>query len=157
MDTRDLRNCFGRFTTGVTVVTWGENEYDRSGITVNSFTTVSMDPPLILVSIDKGTKAYRNMKGKPFVVNILSADQEALAWQFAGKNQQGLSIQWDQEKYGPILQGALATIECSPWEEFDAGDHVLRVGKVENYHYVDGDGLMFIQGKILNAQEQKIT
>ncbi|WP_238544649.1 flavin reductase family protein, partial [Geomicrobium sp. JCM 19037] len=128
-------------------------EEDRSGITVNSFTSVSLDPPLILVSIDKGTKAIQALENTPFIVNILSTGQEAIAWQFAGKQQQGLQIDWSQTDIGPKLEGSLATLECTPWESFDAGDHVLYLGKVENYEYTDGDGLMFYQGKFLNSIE----
>ncbi|MCP3740227.1 flavin reductase family protein [Rossellomorea sp. BNER] len=151
MDIRDLRNCLGKFATGVTVVTWNSENQQKQGITVNSFTSVSLDPPLVLVSIDKKAKANERMQGKPFVINILSSGQEAIAWQFAGKEQLGLQIDWEESNYGPKIQGSLATIECKPWEEYDGGDHVLYVGEVKNYHYEEGNALVFFQGKFLET------
>jgi flavin reductase (DIM6/NTAB) family NADH-FMN oxidoreductase RutF len=151
MDIRDLRNCLGKFATGVTVVTWNSENQQKQGITVNSFTSVSLDPPLVLVSIDKKAKANERMHGKPFVINILSSGQEAIAWQFAGKEQLGLQIDWEESNYGPKIQGSLATIECKPWKEYDGGDHVLYVGEVKNYHYEEGNALVFFQGKFLET------
>ncbi|WP_408011105.1 flavin reductase family protein [Pseudalkalibacillus sp. A8] len=153
MDIRELRNCFGRFATGVTIITWtGENQ-QKHGITVNSFTSVSLDPPLVLVSIDRNAKAFEGLKGKSFIVNILSEGQEALAWQFAGKERQGLEIQWEESQFGPKLKGAIAKIECTPWKEFDGGDHVLFVGEVKDFSYSDGDGLTFFQGKFSTTKQ----
>ncbi|WP_051353299.1 flavin reductase family protein [Thalassobacillus devorans] len=147
MDVRDLRNCLGSFATGVTVVTWYEDDVVKKGITVNSFTSVSLDPPLILVSIDKNAKSYESLKNKSFIVNILSSGQEAIAWQFAGREQQGLNIEWEESEYGPKIKGALATIECTPWKEYEGGDHVLFLGEVKNYTYQEDDGLVFFKGK----------
>ncbi|SFE89793.1 flavin reductase family protein [Alteribacillus iranensis] len=146
MDTRELRNCLGKFATGVTVVTWFGDEGERNGVTVNAFTSVSLDPPLILVSIDRKAKACQGLKGRQFVVNILSGDQEKVAWQFAGRQQPDLDIQWEDSNIGPKLAGALATFECSPWQEYDGGDHVLYVGKVEYFSSKDKEGLVFFKG-----------
>jgi DNA anti-recombination protein RmuC len=85
MDGRELRNCFGKFPTGVTIVSWFDGSVQK-GITVNSFTSVSLDPPLALVSIHKEAKACTGMKDKAFTINILSDEQESIAWQFAGSN-----------------------------------------------------------------------
>ncbi|WP_270179980.1 flavin reductase family protein [Alkalihalobacillus sp. CinArs1] len=152
MDVRELRNCFGRFATGVTVVTWTGDDGEKRGITVNSFTSVSLDPALILVSIDKKAKSFEALKNKNFVVNILSAGQEAVAWQFAGRDQVGLSIDWEETDIGPKIKGSLASIECEPWTEYDGGDHVLFIGEVKNYSYEDGDGLVFFQGKFRQTE-----
>ena len=151
MDIRDLRNCFGKFATGVTVVSWKDENNQNHGITVNSFTSVSLDPPLVLVSIDKKARAKERMKGKPFVINILAAGQEAIAWQFAGKEQQGLQIEWTDSDCGPMIKGSLATLNCKPWKEYDGGDHVLFIGEVEDYHYEEGNSLVFFQGKFLET------
>ncbi|MGD6840798.1 flavin reductase family protein, partial [Bacillus thuringiensis] len=86
---------------------------------------------------------------KPFVINILAAGQEAVAWQFAGKEQQGLQIEWEDTECGPRINGSLATIECNPWKEYEGGDHVLFLGEVQNYHYEEGNSLVFFQGKFL--------
>src|SRR5699024_4228205 len=120
MDTRDLRNCFGHFATGVTVVTYKDNHGERRGITLTSFTSVSMDPPLVLISIDEGTKAYHELQNNNFVINILSKEQQALALQFAGKPQDGLEVEWEQDsEVGPRLANTVATIECTPYAEYE--------------------------------------
>ncbi|MYL32116.1 flavin reductase [Pontibacillus yanchengensis] len=147
MNVRELRNCFGCFATGVTVVTWSEDDEVKKGITVNSFTSVSLDPPLVLVSIDKNARAYESLKDNNFIVNILSAGQEAVAWQFAGREQQGLTIEWEESELGPKIRDSLATIECKPWKEYDGGDHVLFIGEVQDYTYQEDDGLVFLKGK----------
>ncbi|MGM7702882.1 flavin reductase family protein [Pseudalkalibacillus sp. Hm43] len=153
MDVRELRNCFGRFATGVTVVTWAGEDKVKQGITVNSFTSVSLDPPLVLVSIDKKAKACDRLKEQSFIVNILASGQEAIAWQFAGKEQQGLEIEWEESILGPKIKDCLATIECSPWEAYEGGDHILYVGKVQDFSYTDGDGLVFYQGRFSQTKE----
>ncbi|MFC7392108.1 flavin reductase family protein [Scopulibacillus cellulosilyticus] len=150
---RELRNCFGRFATGVTVVTWFGDNGQRYGITVNSFTSVSLDPPLVLISIDRKANSYNSLKGRSFVINILSKDQEVLAWQFAGREQQGLTVEWEDSSIGPKLKDALATIECEPWEEYDGGDHALYIGRVQDFSYNNGEGLLFFQGKFLQTKE----
>jgi flavin reductase (DIM6/NTAB) family NADH-FMN oxidoreductase RutF len=153
LNTRELRNCFGRFATGVTVVSWRGDDGQRYGITVNSFTSVSLDPPLVLISIDRKAKACKGLKERSFVINVLSADQEAFAWQFAGKQQIGLQIEWEDTPIGPKLKDALATIECTPWREYDGGDHVLYIGEVHDFSYRDGDGLIFYQGKFFRTKD----
>ncbi len=79
-----FRGSLGRFATGVAIVTF-DGVSRRHGITVNSFTSVSMDPPLVLVSIARSTKAHDELKDRPFTVNILGAEQQALAMHFAGR------------------------------------------------------------------------
>jgi flavin reductase (DIM6/NTAB) family NADH-FMN oxidoreductase RutF len=152
LDKRELRNCFGKFATGVTVVTWETDGGERSGITVNSFTSVSLDPPLVLISIDRKANACQALKKRSFVINILSEQQESIAWQFAGRPQQDLNIEWEDAEIGPIIKGALAQIECLPWAEYDGGDHVLYLGEVKDFQYRDGEALVFYQGKFLTTK-----
>ncbi|WP_078379888.1 flavin reductase family protein [Sutcliffiella halmapala] len=155
MDTRALRNCFGNFATGVTVVTWAAGEQQRSGITVNSFTSVSLDPPLVLVSIDCKARACEALKNKPFVINILASDQEAIAWQFAGRPQIDLEMEWEDTELGPKIKGALATMECEPWQAYEAGDHVLYLGKVKAFTVNGGNALLFYKGKFYDSKEME--
>ncbi|MFD1708765.1 flavin reductase family protein [Siminovitchia sediminis] len=152
MDVRELRNCFGCFGTGVTVVTWLNDEGQRRGITVNSFTSVSLDPALLLVSIDKKTKAYEDLKNRSFVINVLAADQAAYAMQFAGRPQDDLVIEWEEGKKGPRLKGATAHFECSPWAEYEGGDHVLFLGKIEDFDKNDSESLLFYRGKFFETE-----
>lgn len=147
MDTKLLRQTFGKFPTGVTVVTWFD-EVGINGITVNSFTSVSLDPALALVSIDKRAKSLQQMKGRPFTINILADTQEAIAWQFAGRNQEGLLIEWNETEKSPSIVGVAATISCEPWKEVDAGDHVLFIGEIKNFNRTDKPALTFYEGKM---------
>jgi len=156
MDARELRNCYGHFATGVTVVTWNDDG-NRRGITINSFTSVSLDPPLVLISIDKNTKAYDDLKDRPFVINILSGDQKSLALQFAGKPQEGLAVDWQEDsEIGPRLANTVGTIECTPWEQYDGGDHLLFIGKVEDFGYEEKDSLLFYKGQFLKTTADSV-
>ncbi|MFS0646441.1 flavin reductase family protein [Siminovitchia sp. 179-K 8D1 HS] len=157
MNVRELRNCFGCFATGVTVVTWENDEGRRRGITVNSFTSVSLDPPLLLVSIDKKTKAFEELKNRSFVINILSSEQRGHAMQFAGRPQEDLIIEWDdQTGKGPRLKGASAHFQCDPWDEYEGGDHLLFLGKVKDFSYNDSESLMFYRGKFFETEYKTI-
>ncbi|WP_311765540.1 flavin reductase family protein, partial [Peribacillus frigoritolerans] len=106
MDGRELRNCFGKFPTGVTIVSWFDGKVQK-GITVNSFTSVSLDPPLALVSIHKEAKASTSLKDKAFTINILSDEQESIAWQFAGSKQKILEIDWNNKEVSPKIHEVL--------------------------------------------------
>lgn len=147
VDHRELRRCLGRFATGVAVVSWASDEGPR-GITVNSFTSVSLHPPLVLVSIARSARAHDALRDQPFVVNVLSAEQVALAWQFAGRPQ-GVAVSWEQNAIGPTLPGALAVIGCRPWRSVEAGDHTLCLGEVVDFSYRVGDGLGFFSGEMV--------
>ncbi|TQR19602.1 flavin reductase family protein [Psychrobacillus vulpis] len=158
MDVRELRNCFGQFATGVTVITWNDDQGARYGITVNSFTSVSLDPALVLVSIAKSAKACEALKNRPFVINVLSESQEPYAWQFAGRPNENLVVEWEiDSKNSPRLKDALATIECVPWAEYEGGDHILYVGKVVDFSYSNADSLLFFRGKFLKTENNQIV
>lgn len=157
MDTRKLRNCFGHFATGVTVVTWNNDDGHPRGITINSFTSVSLDPPLVLISIDKNTKAFHELKNRPFVINILSSEQKSLALQFSGKPQDGLVVEWEEDSnLGPRLSNTVATIECTPWDQYEGGDHLLFLGKVEKFSYNDNESLLFHKGKFIKTNNDSV-
>lgn len=157
MDTRNLRNCFGHFATGVTVVTWNDDDGNRRGITINSFTSVSLDPPLVLISIDKNTKAYHDLRNRSFIINVLSAEQQSIAFQFAGKPQEGLVVEWQEDsEIGPRLKNTVATIECTPWAEYEGGDHLLFLGEVEDFSYNENESLLFHKGKFLKTNADSV-
>ncbi|MDQ7861074.1 flavin reductase family protein [Peribacillus simplex] len=156
MDAREYRNCMGRFATGVTVVTC-RTESGHHGLTANSFTSVSLDPPLVLVSVDRKTKAFEHMKNNAFTINILKSCQEDVAMHFAGRPKEEEPFTWIEGDHTPRLAESLAFIECAPWQEYDGGDHVLFVGEVENFAYTDDDALTYFSGKFgrLAAETQK--
>ena len=137
---RTLRSCLGRFATGVVVVTF-DGPDGRRGITVNSFTSVSMDPPLVLVSVARRARSHDALRGRPFCVNVLGAEQEAVARQFAGTGE-GTAV-WADDAAVPRLAGVLAHLECRPWRDHEGGDHTLFLGEVADFDYRDGAALGF--------------
>jgi flavin reductase len=147
LDPRHLRRCLGRFATGVTVVSYRSGDEMR-GVTVNSFTSVSLDPPLVLVSIARGAKAAVALRDAPFTVNVLAADQLDLAWTFAGRPVDGARVRWASQIGGVAhLRGAAAWFECAPWDAIDAGDHVLFLGEVVAHDQRQVEPLLFQSGK----------
>ncbi|MFL6141754.1 MAG: flavin reductase family protein [Labedaea sp.] len=147
IDPRQLRNCLGHFGTGVTVVTCAP-EGVAHGATVNAFAAVSIDPPLVLVSLDRATKASRLLDGNPFTVNVLRAGQEDLALHFAGRPMID-QVRWAPRNghLAPRLSKVLAYLACTPWRSYDGGDHTLFLGKVEEYAYFGGEPLLFFRGR----------
>jgi flavin reductase (DIM6/NTAB) family NADH-FMN oxidoreductase RutF len=137
---RTLRSCLGRFATGVVVVTFDGPDGPR-GVTVNSFTSVSMEPPLVLVAVARGARSHDVLKGRPFCVNVLGAEQEPIARQFAGTGR-GTAV-WVEDAAVPRLAGVLAHLECRPWRHYDGGDHTLFLGEVVGFDYRDGAALGF--------------
>ncbi|WGW11913.1 flavin reductase family protein [Saxibacter everestensis] len=145
-----LRSAFGRFATGVAVVTFDGLE-KRHGLTVNSFTSVSIDPPLVLVSIARTTAAHDQLEGRPFTVNILGAEQEKVALHFAGRPDR--DPEWVEGDVAPRLAGALAHFECNAWRSYDGGDHTLYLGEVVGFDYRDGDALGFSNSRFTVVPE----
>ncbi len=146
LDPKQLRRCFAQFATGVTVVTT-RAEGAVHGLTVNSFTSVSLDPPLVLVSIDERTRARTLLDGRPFTVNVLAYDQQELALHFAGAAPALADIAWEEGATLPRLAGCIAYLECSPWRAYEGGDHTLFLGRVERHEAADGEPLVFFQGR----------
>ncbi|HEY2652361.1 MAG TPA: flavin reductase family protein [Solirubrobacteraceae bacterium] len=137
-DTQRLRSCLGRFATGVVVVSFDSPDGPR-GVTVNSFTSVSMDPPLVLVSVAKLAASHDLLRGAEFCVNVLGAEQEAIARQFAGAFV-GPAV-WVANDTPPRIAGVLAHLACSPWRDYDGGDHTLFLGRVVDFDFRDGAAL----------------
>jgi len=146
-----FRGSLGRFATGVAVVTFdgtdAEGAPKRHGITVNSFTSVSMDPPLVLVAIQRGVKTHELLANRPFTVNVLGAEQQALAQHFAGTPI--IEPAWIEGEYAPRLSGALSYFACTGWAQYDGGDHTLFLGRVEDFGYRAGDALGFVDGRFV--------
>jgi flavin reductase (DIM6/NTAB) family NADH-FMN oxidoreductase RutF len=142
---RQLRNCLGHFATGVSVVTCAGAGGQPHGATVNAFASVSLDPPLVLVSLAHTTKAGRLLAGNPFTVNVLRAEQEELALHFAGRAAPA-RVHWAPGD-PPRLADPLAYLACSPWRAYDGGDHTLYLGRVEEFGHVEGEPLVFYRGR----------
>jgi len=146
-----LRGSLGRFTTGVAVVTF-DAPGRRHGLTVNSFTSASMEPPLVLVSIQRSVRAHDLLRDRPFTVNILGAEQQQLAMHFAGKP--AVEPAWVEGEHAPRLAGVLSFFECTPWAQYDAGDHTLFLGEIANFDYRSGDALGFVDGQFIPVPER---
>lgn len=142
-----LRGCLGRFATGVAVVSFAVPDGGRRGVTVNSFTSVSMDPPLILVALQRRVPSHDLLRGRSFTVNVLGAEQRELAVHFAGKPRPSLQPAWVEGEHALRLAGSLCYFECTPWAEYDGGDHTLFLGEVQHFDYRDGDALGFVNGR----------
>jgi flavin reductase (DIM6/NTAB) family NADH-FMN oxidoreductase RutF len=147
VDPQQLRSCLGHFATGVTVVTC-DNDGRPHGATVNAFAAVSLDPALVVVSLDRRARASRYLEDTPFTVNVLRARQDGLARHFAGQSAVD-SVEWALPTNGrpPRLVGSLAYLECEPWRTYDGGDHQLFLGEVTEFEYHGGDPLVFYRGQ----------
>lgn len=148
-----FRGSLGRFATGVAIVAF-DGVTKRHGITVNSFTSVSMEPPLVLVSIARTAKAHDELAGRPFSVNILGAEQQQLALHFAGIP--GPEPRWVEGEPAPRLSNVLAYFECKPWAAYDGGDHTLYLGEVVDFNYRNGDALAFANGSFTTIPESQL-
>ena len=132
-DARDLLDAFGWFTTGVTVITSRGSDNTLYVVTANSFASVSLDPPLVLWSLDKRSPSSAGFAGAShFGVNILTQDQQGLCARFAttGPDKWRDIAHESWESGAPILPGSLASLDCRVEARHDGGDHVIFVGRV---------------------------
>lgn len=143
-----LRNAFGRFATGVTVVTTGTVDGPMA-ITANSFSSVSLDPPLVLWSIGRHSRRFDAFAGSShYAVHVLAEHQADLCWRFSksGSDFGDLDLSWNEHGV-PLLPQALARFECSVADRFAAGDHMILLGRVLDLETRDGAPLLFAGGK----------
>jgi len=150
LDARELRKAMGRFATGVCVVTVVSSTQQALGMTANSFTSVSLDPPLVLWSLQNNSDVFETFsRPRFFAINILSSEQQAQSNQYAKKGQHELDPgHYRLGKYGaPIIRHALATFECELHATYEAGDHLIIVGRVTDLHQrPSGSPLLFYSG-----------
>jgi flavin reductase (DIM6/NTAB) family NADH-FMN oxidoreductase RutF len=157
MDIKELRRVMGHFATGVTVVTTKDGTDAPFGLTVNAFASLSLDPPLVLVCVDKGAQCYSCfVESKIFAVNVLSDGQEEISRRFATRGVQKFDgIAWRRSESGlALLDGAIGNIECKVVHSYDGGDHTIYVGEVLRASTADdGRPLIFFQGKYRRLPE----
>jgi len=149
IDEARFRQVLGHFPTGVTVVT-GRDPAGPVGLSVNSFTSVSLDPPLVALCVNRVSTTWPRIRdiGR-FTVNILSADQELVSRTFASHGADRFAgIGWHPSPSGsPVLEGALAWLDATVEVEHDAGDHLLVIGRVFGLDVAgDGSPLVFYRG-----------
>jgi len=156
IDPRELRNVFGVFATGVTIITTNDVNGKPFGLTANSYTSLSLDPPLVLVCVDKKVDCYACFEqSKVFAVNFLAEDQEQLSTRFATKGIEkfeGVPIR--QGSIGvPLLEGAIGFIECKLVNGYEGGDHTIYVGEVQAASASGERPLLFFKGKYSKLPE----
>lgn len=147
-DTRAYRKALGSFVTGVTVVTTLDDDVPR-GFTANSFTSVSLDPPLVLVCVDRRINSYPVFsKASAFAVNVLADDQRSIANIFASKEQNKFRmVDWTRSRAGsPVIAGTSALFDCTVHERYDCGDHEILVGRVQAFGTRDHAALGYWRG-----------
>jgi flavin reductase (DIM6/NTAB) family NADH-FMN oxidoreductase RutF/DNA-binding MarR family transcriptional regulator len=148
-DGRLFRRCLGQYGTGIAIITT-ETEGRRAAITVNSFASVSLDPPLVLWSITNTSRSYPLFKNsRRFAVNILASTQMNVSTRFASKVEDKFAdAVWSPGESGsPLLDGCLAHLECETYSQVEGGDHTILIGLVRRAVRFEGDPLLFAQGQ----------
>jgi flavin reductase (DIM6/NTAB) family NADH-FMN oxidoreductase RutF len=153
-DTKLLRRAFGTFATGVTVVTVGGDT--PHAMTANSFTTVSLDPPLVLICVERQAVMHSVLtETGRFAVSILASHQEQVARYFADRRrplgkEQFDAVDWQPGQFtgAPLITNALAHFECELRRTYDGGDHTIFLGELVSLHRcADDQALLFLHGK----------
>jgi flavin reductase (DIM6/NTAB) family NADH-FMN oxidoreductase RutF len=145
-----LRNALGRFATGVTIVTTQTPAGKLEGLTVNSFSALSLDPPLVLWSIRQAAPSLPGfLSAGGFAVNVLAADQRKLVADFATPSLDKFAdVPFAIGKLGyPVFPGSIAVFECETENTLEGGDHLIFIGRVVAASYCDGEPLVFSSGE----------
>lgn len=150
-DTRRLRNALGWFATGVAIVTTRLADQNPVGLTINSFSSVSLEPPLVLWCLDKKSETVPAFNlASHFIVNVLSEGQQDLSNRFARKGRHefdGIDVMAGVNGI-PALRDALAHFQCAVDARHDAGDHIILIGRVVHFDYAEeGSPLLYHRGR----------
>ncbi|MED4071925.1 flavin reductase family protein [Priestia endophytica] len=157
MDNRTFRNAMGKFATGVTVITT-DIDGEVHGMTANAFMSVSLNPPLILISIDEKAKMLSKIKKSGrFSVNILSEEQQEVSMLFAGQSSDKENVTFEKRNGNSVIKESLANIICTVYGNQVAGDHTLFIGEVEDVILRDGKPLAFYEGKYSRLTTPQLT
>jgi len=152
----DFRRCLGHFATGVTVISCCSRDGVATGITANSFSSVSLEPPLVLWNIAKVSRSLTDfLDADYFGINVLHLDQEPLATHFArSEDELFADVPSERSANGvPRLGGSLAWLECRTHAVHDSGDHYIIVGEVIDYAARAGEPLLFYRGQYGRLQQ----
>jgi flavin reductase (DIM6/NTAB) family NADH-FMN oxidoreductase RutF len=155
-----FRRALAQFATGITVVTARTREGEPAGITVNSFNSVSLDPPLVLWSLALKATAFDTFRYcERYLVNVLAADQLDIATRFAARIRDKFGkARWTPTESGlPRLDGCIAWFECANRSQYEEGDHVILVGRVESFETAHGTPLIFHDGRyVIDLAEARL-
>ena len=149
-DARDFRDALGRFATGITVITALGSDGVPAGLTANSFSAVSLDPPMILWCLGKHAASRPVFEScTHFAVNVLDSGQRALSHRFATPAEDKFAgLDWSRGLGGaPVFPDCLARFECRNTQCYDGGDHLIVLGTVERYRHRPGAPLLFNAGR----------
>jgi flavin reductase (DIM6/NTAB) family NADH-FMN oxidoreductase RutF len=148
LDTKMLRTCMGLFATGVTVVTYAADE-GPAGMTANAFMSVSLNPPLVLVSVRASSRFNKWVRhGVRYGINLLAESQRPLSMHFGGSPGEGLELPFNGDQGTPLLDGSLDQIVARTVDVHPAGDHHLYIGEVEYVRFGEHERpLVFYGGK----------
>lgn len=145
-----FRRACGRFATGVAIVTTLDSNANPCGLTINSFSSVSLHPPLVLFCLDRSSQALLAFESSnSFIINILDDSQSHLSQHFASRqDDRFVGIPYHSGLSGaPIFPASLAVIECRRQAVLDGGDHLIFIGLVLAVHTRDGDPLLYFSGR----------
>lgn len=149
-DTRELRRTFGQFATGVAVVTCRAADGAPVGMTANSFSSVSLDPPLVLWSVERAARSFEAFAAAGhFAFSVLALDQMALSNRFAQAGAAKFAdVEWSEGIGGvPLIAGCAARFECRRYATYPGGDHLIVVGEVERFARSERRTLVFADGR----------
>ncbi len=147
IDPRQFRSTLGRFATGITVITTLQHG-EVIGMTANAFMSVSLDPPLILVSVDKKARMHQALlQAERYGVSMLAEGQQSLSNHFAGRPDNHAAIRFEERQGIPLLSGCIAYIVARIVEAHPAGDHTLFMGQVELLEQHPGNPLLYYGGQ----------
>ena len=156
-DTRQFRHALGRFATGIGVITV-HHEGRPHGMTVNSFVSVSLDPPLILVSLDNRSFMHNVLPQiRRFGISVLAHNQEPLSNHFAGRVVPGFHVRFIHRDGIPLIEGASAYFIVQLEDAHPAGDHTLYISRVEHFEWIDERPLLFYAGQYRHLSPEKIA
>ncbi len=150
IDGRELRNVMGNFATGVTIITTKDSNGKPFGLTANAFSSLSLDPPLLLICVDRKVDCYACFEeSKVFAVNFLSEGQDQLSTRFATKGIEKFEgVPYKLGELGvALLDDALAHIECTLASAYEGGDHTIYLGEIQNATVLSDRPLLFFRGK----------
>jgi flavin reductase (DIM6/NTAB) family NADH-FMN oxidoreductase RutF len=154
----DFRRACGRFATGVCVATVLDDQGSPHGLTVSSFTSVSLDPPLVLICLGHAVTVIDFFRSaKYFGINVLREEQQHLSERFARKGMDRFNgLPWDKGQSGvPLLPGALAAIECEVDQRVTSGDHDIFVGRMVRMSVQEGTPLIHFSGYYRTLSEPR--
>jgi len=151
-DQMTFRRAMGAFATGITIMTTVDHEGGQGvhGMTANSFTSVSLDPPLVMVAVDKRARMHDLVQqSKVFGVSVLNATQEAISRHFAGRPSADVdaSLRYEHVDGVALLEDSLMSVACRLWAQYEGGDHTLFVGEVTQLRQQEGEPLLYLRGQ----------